>query len=117
MELPNIHADMYELNKKLLAKNQMGVSHPMTVSPPQPFETDDLKAFAKPALNTKSKKVSGLDPVNILAALGLDIQGGVTKQAPKESFIQGIRILCDFHFGNYNENKHADIMGELLFSC
>ena len=35
VEVSNSYTEMYELNKKLLAKNQMGDSHPMTHSPPQ----------------------------------------------------------------------------------
>ena len=116
LELYKSHAGISELNKKLLAKNQMGDSRPMSHSPPAPFETSDLKAFAKAALKSNSQEVSDVNLVSVLSALGLDKDGRVTKRASKASFVKGIRTLVDFHFSNYDENEHADIMGELLFN-
>ena len=51
-----------------------------------------------------------------MAALGLDSEDRVSNSVKKESFAKGIRTLVDFHFRNYDENEHADIMGKLLFN-
>ena len=60
--------------------------------------------------------MSGLDLLNVLPVLGLDSEGPVITKARKTNFVKGIRFLCDFHFGNYNEHDQADIMGEIMFN-
>jgi len=115
-ELCNAHSEMYQLNKKLLAPDQPGDSRPLTHEPPEPFEPADLKKFVKAALNSKHYKIAEVDLIQVLEALGLDTKGRVSKQVSKDSFVQGIRTICDFHFSSYEEVERADVLGELLFN-
>ena len=117
-ELSKSRLEMAALNKQLLARDedQEGDSHPISHEPPRPFEANDLRDFVKVALSNESDNPISPDLVTVLQSLGLDKHCRISGDALKESFVKGIRLLVDFHFGRHDECQHADIMGELLFN-
>ena len=55
-----------------------------------------MNEFVRAALNGPKGVISDGKLVNVLSALGIDVQGQMTKVAGKDIFVKGIITLCDY---------------------
>ena len=112
---------IFRINKDLLSYNLERNIRPLSPDDfPDPADDTstpfDMRSFVKSVIKQKNMPILESHLKKNLSALGLDSEGRPTNSSKKEDFIEGLRTLVDFHFRNYDENEHADILGELFYN-
>ena len=69
-------------------------------------------------LTSTKEDVTDAQLCQVFDALGLGQDlGRVTNESKKDKLAKGIRALMDIYFDKYDENIHADLLGEILFNA